>query len=234
VQPLLAKYSFPADGCAILYRTSALSLISSHAFTYAFPTDGGADDALQIQNQVALLNLFEHRRSGEKFVVATTHLKADKSAEGERARKAEASQLLHEASKFRAAAATALNMDPDNIPCIVCGDFNATPHPSKLQGYPPLVLPEVMSHPMGLSSAYPIDCEEGWTTWKVRKTNEGGTKESKHIIDYIFFTGSLRSSAFLQLPSDANVGEAKFPSKIYPSDHCALAASFEFCTRSLS
>jgi hypothetical protein len=76
-----------ADGCALFIRSAMFTLASLEVFTYFG------------QNQVGIIAVLEpcHKRpdgSRRRLVLATTHLKAAKSLEGEQSRAAEASQLL--------------------------------------------------------------------------------------------------------------------------------------------
>jgi endonuclease/exonuclease/phosphatase family metal-dependent hydrolase len=188
------------DGCCILYKASKLELLNSHSFTYAYQEAGAADGCRKIQNQVALLCHFRLKNStldsnsdssssdGDSperhLIVATTHLKAEKTLEGETARAAQALQLLSAVTKFRAAASSELQYQLQQqqqpaeiaaaaaaaataIPVIVAGDFNALPHCSK-DGYAALCYEHLSSSALQLRSAYPVTGDDAYTTWKFR------------------------------------------------------------------
>ncbi len=66
--------------------------------------------------------------------------------------------------------------------------------------------------------------EEPYTTWKIRETGE-----QKYILDYIFHSKSgLKPVGVLEMPKDHEVGENKFPSLAFPSDHLSLVADFHY------
>jgi endonuclease/exonuclease/phosphatase family metal-dependent hydrolase len=189
------------DGCCILYKASKLELLNSHSFTYAYQEAGAAEGCRKIQNQVALLCHFRLKHNGSTssnvcssdsssdsdaperhIIVATTHLKAEKSLEGETARAAQALQLLSAVTKFRAAASSDLQhqlqqqrpADIDTaftataaIPVVIAGDFNALPHCSK-DGYAALCYEHLSSSALQLRSAYPVAGDDAYTTWKFR------------------------------------------------------------------
>jgi endonuclease/exonuclease/phosphatase family metal-dependent hydrolase len=190
------------DGCCILYKASKLELLNSHSFTYAYQEAGAAEGCRKIQNQVALLCHFRLKHSGSgssdsisdsssgstaperHLIVATTHLKAEKTLEGETARAAQALQLLSAVTKFRAAASSELQHQLQQqqpaetdaaaattaaaaIPVVIAGDFNALPHCSK-DGYAALCYEHLSSSELQLRSAYPVAGDDAYTTWKFR------------------------------------------------------------------
>lgn len=70
--------------------------------------------------------------------------------------------------------------------------------------------------------------EPGYTTWKIREDGE-----HKQTLDYIFHSAdSLRVDAVLDFPSEADVGEDRFPALDYASDHCSLVAEFTLANNS--
>ncbi|CAN0178918.1 unnamed protein product [Scytosiphon promiscuus] len=161
---------------------------------------------------------------GALVIVATTHLKATKNGRGEMIRARQAKQLLDEVSRFRAGHELARGLPSGSIPLIVAGDFNATPHES--EGYEPLCYRQVTAHPLALRSALPVS-EGFFTTWKIRPARppaaKGATRESKHCIDYVWVSGGVRPERRSTLPSSEELGPARAPSFVYPSDHFAIA-----------
>ena len=66
------------------------------------------------------------------------------------------------------------------------------------------------------------DNQTSYTTWKFRQG-----KESKHMIDYIFYSDSTLSiDRFLSLPdwSEISTSLYKLPNLRYPSDHISIVA----------
>lgn len=268
------QFSSLEDGCCIMYKGDKLDLLSSHCFTYAIrehtgPTvcpvvdteiSAGADR--KIMNQVAILCLFRHKEqttdsldTNGYVIVATTHLKAEKSAIGELVRQAEVRQLLDETSKFRVNAGAGLGLDPSTIPVIITGDMNATPYRSSGDNhggtavpYDPLCWEELINSPLGLKSAYPVD-NSLFTTWKIRPKKggvdscpadcgrikgEAGTdphahavKETKHCIDYIMCCGGVEVLEVVDMPSEDDVGPCRVPSYTYASDHFSLISKLQ-------
>lgn len=144
----------------------------------------------------------------------------------------QAKQLLDEVARFRAGHEQARGLPSGSIPLIVAGDFNATPRSSV--GYEPLCYRQVTAHPLALRSALPTG-EDFFTTWKIRPANKppvggsemvvaGGTRESKHCIDYMWVTSRVRPTSGSTLPSAEELGPTRAPSFVYPSDHFAIAA----------
>lgn len=110
------------------------------------------------------------------------------------------------------------------LPCCVCGDFNAAPHDAP--SYPSLAVPVMVQ--AGHRSAYGLH-DGGYTTWKWRPDGNGGEKEVKHMIDYIWYADDgpgprLVSEALLSLPTAEELGPDALPCAAYPSDHLAIAA----------
>ncbi|OQR80520.1 hypothetical protein THRCLA_12005 [Thraustotheca clavata] len=154
-------------------------------------------------NQVALIVDLQHKESDQYVRIACTHLKATKNASGE--------VLREEQAKILCASI-------GSGPIVVCGDFNATPDSHE---YPALAYKAMRNH--GFDSAYCIDGKEPeYTTWKVRSE-----KESKHTIDYIFYTPStLQVLGTVNAPVEME--ECALPSLRYPSDHIALIAKMQW------
>ncbi|KAJ3002150.1 UNVERIFIED_CONTAM: hypothetical protein HDU68_006431, partial [Siphonaria sp. JEL0065] len=207
------------DGCALFARTVKFGIESFRSVRYLAvskeqPLSESDGSFVVPQNQVAILADLVHVDSGRRLVVVVTHLKAEKSALGESIRLQEAQSLLKELStEFQ---------DDRDFPIVIGADLNATP---TSQEYAAQVYPFIEQHPLGLKSAYVngkgAEGEPEYTTWKVRKG-----KESKHVIDYVFYRGALEVVSVLNMPED--VDEDRIPSFRYPSDHFALIVEFEW------
>jgi len=158
-------------------------------------------------NQVVLALNLRHRSSGSELTVATTHLKARQGALLSTLRNEQGKDLLNWLSETAA-----------DRPLLLSGDFNADPSEP--------VYTSMTSHPtLPLDSAYRLD-EIEYTTWKIRETGE-----QKHVLDYIFHSEHLSPTAVLDMPSEEEVGENRFPSLAFPSDHLSLVADFQLKTK---
>ena len=220
---------------------------------------------LRTQNQVAIIALCEILLPPDSstskpalLLVATTHLKASKSLTGERCRAMEMRQLLETVDRTRNAISASENSA--NIAVLLTGDLNAKPEDSS--DYPALTYSAIKSFiPLTMRSIYNDDAplylqsngkksalqEEGlYTTWKARvEAGSGVRKESRHCIDYIFYSSEekkkkkeyrdrttvetrLLPTALLDVFSKQEVGPSLLPSALYPSDHLAIVADFLF------
>ncbi|KAG5176946.1 Endonuclease/exonuclease/phosphatase [Tribonema minus] len=234
------QYGDLEDGCAILYRADKVEVLNSHSLVYAIADTPGAPR--KICNQVAIMALLRLKTDAEgaaggdgasggykHFVLATTHLKADKSAEGEAVRAQQARQLLAEVGKFRDRAAAGLGLaSAEALPVIVTGDMNATPHASA--DYGALCYAELSTSALRLRSAYPLAGDDAFTTWKIRpcKDGSGGMRETRHTIDYVLYAGEgCEAVARVAMPTAQECGESRVPSFMYPSDHFSLVVDFK-------
>ena len=193
------------DGCALFWRGDRLALVDTETMNYdKLSPDGVATGSKS--NQVALLATLLAPGAGPA-VFAVTHLAASKTAEGERTRAQQVTQLLDRLLALR-------------LPCVVLADLNATPRPSG--GYACEAYPAALAHPLGVRSAYAGACEgeePAYTTWKRR-----GAAETRHTIDYILVSGGVGVARVLLAPADGDVAAERLPGWRYPSDHVALAA----------
>ena len=193
-------------------------------------------------NQLCLLTTLRHRASGKIILVAVTHLKAKNSENNENIRKQQVAQLLISIDKeVGELKATAIDNSTDNVPILVLGDFNAAPPSQSMGRTATSSVGQVLEHSIGgcpnpapvrqqnrkcgFQSAYEISDPSThlWTTWKIR-----GTETTKRIIDFIFYAGSLKCTAVLDVPSSDLVEPSKLPGLRYPSDHLLVAAGFRF------
>ena len=68
-----------------------------------------------------------------------------------------------------------------------------------------------------------LGVEPAYTTWKLRPNHE-----AKMTIDYVLCSAALVPRQVLGIPEEAAIDECRLPSHAYPSDHFAIAASFDF------
>jgi len=141
-----------------------------------------------------------HRLLKTEVCVVTTHLKARKGALLSTLRAEQGADIL-----------SWLGPITQDRPVIVTGDFNAEPTE-------PVYSTMTSSDSLPLSSAYNLDSLQ-WTTWKIRDSGE-----EKHVLDYIFHSPGLKTTAVLEPPSQEEVGDDRLPSLTFPSDHLSLVA----------
>jgi mRNA deadenylase 3'-5' endonuclease subunit Ccr4 len=205
-----------SDGCALFWKTDKFELISEDRHEY------------KVGNQVMLMALLKHHPTGQHMLVANTHLKAQKSVTSEKIRCFQVDELRQRIQRELSVIAEAPGIQ--NVPVLVMGDFNADPPlhtEAPRSAIQSLIHPDHSSsdeEPVVFRSVYPVDPppEDFYTTWKTR-----GTKTAKRIIDYIFYSGDLDCTAYLEIPTGEELGSSKLPSLRYPSDHMAIAAKFE-------
>ncbi len=245
-----------SDGVALFLSKNKFNLISSETLTYALsnidikdpsiPSPGDGDTTIKTQNQVAIIAVCElanQAKGSPPLIIATTHLKASKTAIGEKFRQKEAQQLLNNVYR--------IYKSYDEIgktpAVLVTGDLNALPDDLTLssQPYEPLTYRTIKSfEPLKFRSVLNDDLVESgvkfkgnnvFTTWKSR-IKQGVEIVLKHCIDYIFYvpfngnddkkTPGLIPYACLDLLDDNDVGEKLIPSTKYPSDHISIIADF--------
>ena len=191
------------DGVAIFYRRSKFSLLEVQ--------NNYLENLEKRQsNQPIMACLLNSKKEGKNICVAVTHFKAKKGFENLRA--IQAKSCLKFVDQFRK------KVDYESA-VIICGDFNGIPSEDFYQ----IMANQSSCH---LASAYSKAAGEelSYTTWKIRQD-----VETKHTIDYIWFTHDLLTVvSYLQLPDEQEVPETRFPSYSSPSDHLALCCDFVF------
>ncbi|XP_060035057.1 nocturnin isoform X2 [Erinaceus europaeus] len=190
------------DGCALFFLQSRFRLLSSCSIRLT---------AMALKtNQVAIAQTLECRASSRQVCVAVTHLKARTG--WERLRSAQGCDLLENLRGIT---------QGDQIPLIVCGDFNAEPSEEVYRRF--------ASSSLNLDSAYKLLSADGqseppYTTWKIRTSGE-----SRHTLDYIWYSRrALSVRAALELLTEEQIGPDRLPSFRYPSDHLSLVCDFSF------
>jgi endonuclease/exonuclease/phosphatase family metal-dependent hydrolase len=152
------------EGVALFVRQCyGLKVTRCHSFTYV-------DLEGRPANQPALI--VELRTSDVRCIVATTHLKATKTPEGEAIRQHQISQLLSYIGRIR--------RTPDT-PVILLGDLNAMPVANTEVGAP-LTYNTIINSDLGFKSAFDTALP---TTIKSR-----GGKLTSRCIDYIMYAGN--------------------------------------------
>lgn len=201
---------FVHDGCWI-------EVIKCHTFTYV-------DREGRPANQPALV--LELRINNKIFIIATTHLKATKTAAGEAVRQHQMQQLLSYIARIR---------ETPQTPVILLGDLNAMPVADPEVGAP-LTYETMINSDLGLKSAFDTALP---TTIKSR-----GGKQTARCIDYIMYAGDVRltytENNYFNMPDDISDQAAMNikPSQLvmneniqisegFPSDHTCLYAAFD-------
>ena len=157
--------------------------------------------------KVLVLTVLRHKASGRQICVATTHLKARQGALLSTLRNEQGKDILNFLEE----------RVPDDIPIILCGDFNAEP-------IEPVYRTIMDDARFQFDSAYRGEdgTEPAYTTWKIR-----GDGECCHTIDYIFYSRRHFSvDRRLAFPTGEQIGVHRVPSMQYPSDHFSLVADF--------
>jgi len=233
-----------SDGCSLFWKTETFDLLSQRRLDYRVG-----------KNQLAILATLRHLSSGKIIVAVVTHLKSQCSDISEGIRNQQVLQLLEAVEEEACKVAEASKViDNENsrgsVPILILGDFNADP-PSQRgsTGGESSSVGQVLKHgrvvedsnnqsssltplnakkennSVAYQSVYNIDnpSEPFWTTWKIR-----GEKNTRRIIDYIFFAGSIRCTASLDVPPVDVIEPSRLPGLRYPSDHLLIAAKFRF------
>lgn len=218
---LATTHGMLKDGCAVFYRRQLFSLVSATSGPFV-------DSSGKVANQIAVLVSLRCRRSDRVLTVAVSHLKADKTADGELVRTGQVEQLF---------ARLALQSTSVGSGCVlVCLDMNASPLDKS--DYAAAAYSRAFTQSIAMGSAYGPPCaaaEPAFTTWKHRPAKDGaaaqadGLAEAKHTIDYILYSlGALRLCERWAIPAEERIAPTRMPGLQYPSDHFALCATFCF------
>jgi mRNA deadenylase 3'-5' endonuclease subunit Ccr4 len=209
-----------SDGCVLAWRKSVFELMDQRVGDYS------------VGNQVYIIALLKHKSSGCTLLVGATHLKAQQSEANELVRCRQVDELLSVIDQEIVSLTSVSSVLPETLSVIVLGDFNADP-PSQMTSDASAIelvlthkcLPMNPKNPTYYQSAYTIADPTGdiFTSWKIR-----GSKETKRIIDYIFYAGlSLRCTETLKVVSGQELERTKLPGLRHPSDHLHICAKFE-------
>ncbi|XP_036424630.1 nocturnin isoform X1 [Colossoma macropomum] len=195
------------DGCALFFSRQRFQLLC---------TDHLRLSAMMLKtNQVAIVATLLDRVMGRTFCVAVTHLKARSGWEAFRS--AQGSHLLQQLRTI----SSQQGVQPEGVPMVVCGDFNAEPCEEVYRRF--------LASPLGLDSAYRRLSTDGnteppYTSWKIRPSGE-----SCATLDYIWYSrGGFSVDAVLSMPSEEQIGPDRLPSYHYPSDHLSLVCDLSF------
>jgi mRNA deadenylase 3'-5' endonuclease subunit Ccr4 len=205
-----------SDGCALFWKKDIFQLVSASRHEY------------KVGSQVYILAVLRHCATHRAMVVAVTHLKAQASAVNERVRCKQVEELVSEIAKCVAKVSNDESILSRSIPVILAGDLNAD---AQCEFEESCITQGVLHYPITqgngshdkLKSTYCIQPPPTsfYTTWKFREN-----KETRRIIDYIFYAGGLQCTSTLQVPNEEDLEATRLPGLRYPSDHMMIAAEF--------
>lgn len=147
----------------------------------------------------------------ENLIIATTHLKATKTAEGEAIRRHQMEQLLSHIKRIKPS---------EDTPVILLGDLNSMPVFDSVVGQP-LTYETMTNSDLRLTSVFDVTLP---TTIKSRKGHL-----TSRCIDYIMYSNvSVKDSdhGYYDLTQTPKLGDNIQISEGWPSDHAYLYAVF--------
>lgn len=236
----------PPDGTAVFVRRTRYEILNVDPLYYK-----SSGDNFKLSNQnAAIIHVKDKQiQPSQSFLIVSTHLKAKKGYENERADQVQ--QLINHIHLY---SNQLLNNDNNtgvqSLPVIICGDFNDVPG-SKMYS---TVFNSSIDTSFNFFSAYSgsneqknhasFNNEPSFTTWKFRKG-----EESKYTGDYIFYSNAVSSGSVddnlnknlnqnpinriglqlqgtLILPRESEISSHGLPNTNYPSDHLSLVAKF--------
>lgn len=202
------NYGFYSDGVAIFWNSALLRPVPELI------------SRAQVPGPAVVMGM-EHIPSGERFVVAGTHLKAKPGPENESRRLVQVEALLDRVEEVerRMPAGTSSR-------CLVLGDFNTEPESN--EHHEALAVPAVLHwQDSRLRSAYSLEPSGefalGFSTRKQR-----GAHCVQHLIDYIFHDHGFVVDRVLGPVNETELEPQGLPAANYPSDHISLAADLTF------
>lgn len=251
-EPIFHKGKYTAEGCGTFYKTTRFKRVDKHVVDYdkltaqevhnILPNKEQAEKGLQrcSKGNVALAVILEdlHIKTthasqatgpngGHVLCVVNTHILCDPGSADVKLWQA---HLLLQTLK---------QMPINNMPRLICGDFNSTPdsavceylrrgsvrsdHPD-LQNDPCGIVKQLtLRHSLPMATAY-----ETCAGREAQYTNY--TEDFKGTLDYIWFSpDALAVLAISQVDDEPQLTqETALPSSTRPSDHMSLVATFMF------
>jgi len=252
-EPIFHRGKYTAEGCATFFKTSRFKRVEKHIIDFdklaqqhfASNVPSAASDkavARLSKGNIAVAIILEDLHikpregsasavgpnGGHVLCVINTHILAD--PEFTDVKLWQAQMLLR----------TLESMPQDNMPILVCGDFNSTPSSGTYELWrncsvrsdhddlhrDPLGLLRnlhAIGHTLRLMSAY-----ETCAGREAEYTNY--TEDFKGTLDYIWFTpDTLSVLAISQVDDESQLSqETALPSSTRPSDHISLVCTFMF------
>lgn len=251
-EPIFHRGKYTAEGCATFYKTTRFKRVVKEVIDYdkltqsevrcILPDQHSAEKCLQrlSKGNIALGVILEdlHIKTthasqatgpsgGHVLYVVNTHILCDPGSADVKLWQA---HLLLQTIK---------NMPINNMPLLICGDFNSTPDSAvyeylrrgqvrsdhdDLRSDPCGLLKQLtLRHSLCMATAY-----ETCNRSEAQYTNY--TEEFKGTLDYIWFSpDSLDVLAISQVDDESQLTqETALPSSTRPSDHVSLVATFMF------
>lgn len=237
-----AEQAKRVDGCAVFFKTDVFSLYINHPVDYTqlvltsnkYEKTDDVFNRFQSRDNVGLITVLTHKKTGEKLVVANTHLHWDPAYNDVKA--VQAGVLVHEMESVM----SKLSNDPRTVPMLICGDFNSTLDSAVYEflssGFSKehadingrnygSFTEQGFSHPFNLRSAYDHIGHTKFTNFTPNFTD---------VLDYVFYTpGSLQVKGLLGgLDDDYTDHFVGLPNIHLGSDHLSLFTKFKFNKRS--
>ncbi|ORY92940.1 Endonuclease/exonuclease/phosphatase [Leucosporidium creatinivorum] len=243
------------DGCAIFYKNTTFALVEQQLIEFNqiamrrpdFKKTEDMFNRVMTKDNIAVVTLLEHRKSGARLIIANAHLTWDH--EFRDVKLVQVAMLMDELSKIAndfAKLPARLNLgegydkaptyaNGSKIPTIVCGDYNSVPdsgvyeflsrgeipsnHADFMSHVYGAYTSEGLSHKLALKSAYSHVGEIEFTNY---------TPGFQGVIDYIFYSNSLSVNGLLgPVDDDYLKTVVGFPNAHWPSDHISLLAEFK-------
>jgi len=252
-EPIFHRGKYTAEGCATFYKTTRFKRVDKHVVDYdklsatevrcVMPDAASAERGLQrlSKGNIALAIILEDQHiktshqsqatgpnGGHVLCVVNTHILCDPGSADVKLWQA---YLLLQTLK---------QMPINNMPLLICGDFNSTPESAVYEylrrgsvradhddlrndpcGLMKQLLP--LRHSLPMATAY-----ETCNGREAQYTNY--TEDFKGTLDYIWFSpDALAVLAISQVDDEPQLAqETALPSSTRPSDHVSLVATFMF------
>lgn len=259
--PLLAKYGYKGvyycktrsktmseadskkvDGCATFYKTSKFNLISKQNFEYNSVCMGSDKykktkdlfNRFMNKDNIALITFLEHIETGEKIVIANTHLHWDPTFND--VKTLQVGILLEELQGIMKRLHRTGSIDEvRSNSLIICGDFNSIKDSAVYQLFS---TGSVLKHADLDGRDYGKFTEEGFRhNFKLKSAYDSiddlpftnFSPSFTDVIDYIWYsTSTLQVKGVLgKVDEDYSSHYIGFPSAHFPSDHVPVVTKFQ-------
>jgi len=190
------------DGLALFYKTNKFNLKAYHDIDFNVLANK-FNDSKYLVDRIALLSVLESTESDvnpQKFLIASTHIWWDREAYD--IQYGQVDMLVNEVEQIA---------EKENLPVVVCGDFNTFPGSSLYH--------HLSGSKLKLHSAYNHYSPDG----SIPITQFSSKSGLFVCVDYIWFSSKhWKISRLLDLP-DASIRPKTLPAKEWPSDHFSIA-----------
>lgn len=243
------------DGCATFFKTDTFELVDKHLIEFNqialqrpdFKKTQDIFNRVMTKDNVACIGMLEHRKAGYKIIVANAHMHWN--PEFRDVKLVQAAMLMEQLemlgnqfAKRPSQVKCHENFKPPNytsgqqIPTLVCGDFNSTPdsgvyeflnkgsapgnHEDFMDHVYGTYTSEGLKHNYALRSAYSNIGEMPFTNL---------TPGFQGNIDYIWYTSNTLAASCLlgEVDSTYLSRVVGFPNAHFPSDHVCILGEFK-------